>query len=293
MPEVNDAVILAGGLGTRMLPASLFMPKETLPLVDTPVINHLIWEGARAGIRRVHLVLSERKFSILEEFFENDTSFPDEIRPDMPREVLRMGPEEVTLIPHIQENAGGVADAISTAISEIDGAFLVLLGDMLLMDNHVSPQNFDLESASNASKKMVSEFEINGLPSVGIYPVEDSELSKYGVVELSEEMVVGIVEKPLPEEAPSNYVLCGRYILPQNTKEILRNYPISEFGELQSIHLLLDIISDVGLQAIKMEDMELFDSGDPLAWLKSQINHSLKRDDLSNNLTEWLYSRLK
>ena len=293
MPEVNDAVILAGGLGTRMLPASLFMPKETLPLVDTPLINHLIWEVARSGISRIHLVLSERKFSILKEFIENGASFPEEVRPDMPREILRMGPEGVTLIPHIQENAGGIADAISTAISHVDGAFLVLLGDMLLMDNHVSPQNFTLESASSASKRMVSEFEISGLPSVGVYPVEESELRKYGVVDLSEGMVIGIVEKPSPEDAPSEYVLCGRYILPHNTKEILRDYPISEYGELQSIHLLLHIISNGGLQAIKMENMDMFDSGDPLAWLKSQIDHSLKREDFHNDISEWLNSRLK
>jgi UTP-glucose-1-phosphate uridylyltransferase len=88
-------------------------------------------------------------------------------------------------------------------------------------------------------------------------------------------------------------VLCGRYILPHNTKEILRDYPISEYGELQSIHLLLHIISNGGLQAIKMENMDMFDSGDPLAWLKSQIDHSLKREDFHNDISEWLNSRMK
>ena len=70
MERVRDAVILAGGSGTRMLPASLYTPKETLPLLDTPILNHLIWEAARAGVSRVHLVLSKRKFEILKEFLE-------------------------------------------------------------------------------------------------------------------------------------------------------------------------------------------------------------------------------
>ena len=58
MQDVKDAIILAGGMGTRMLPASLYMPKETMPLVDTPILNHLIWEASKAGVERIHLVLS-------------------------------------------------------------------------------------------------------------------------------------------------------------------------------------------------------------------------------------------
>ena len=72
MSEVTDAIILAGGLGTRMLPASLYAPKETLPLVDTPLINHLILEAANSGVRNIHLVLSEKKRSFLEEFLQNE-----------------------------------------------------------------------------------------------------------------------------------------------------------------------------------------------------------------------------
>ena len=93
MAKVEDAVILAGGSGTRMLPASLFIPKETMPLVDTPIINHLIWEVAKAGVSRVHLVLSKRKHQILSDFVFDDGIHGDEIRPDLPRESLRLGLE--------------------------------------------------------------------------------------------------------------------------------------------------------------------------------------------------------
>ena len=63
MAEVENAIILAGGLGTRMLPASMYMPKETLPLLDTPILNHLIWEAAKTGVSRIHLVISHEKFN--------------------------------------------------------------------------------------------------------------------------------------------------------------------------------------------------------------------------------------
>ena len=87
MAKVEEAIILAGGTGTRMLPASLYIPKETMPLVDTPIINHIIWEAARAGVSRVHLVLSNRKHEILVDFIGHEGIHGDEIRPDLPRGV--------------------------------------------------------------------------------------------------------------------------------------------------------------------------------------------------------------
>ncbi len=293
MPRINDAIILAGGGGTRMLPASLYVPKETLPLVDTPIINHLIWEVAKAGVTRIHLVLSSRKKDILNEFLENEVVHGLEVRGDLPRESLKLGLEGVSIIPYIQENPGGVADAISTAIDQIDGAFLVLLGDMLLLDEHVGPRQSGPDFASSASSMLVSLFEETGLPNVGIFPVESNEIDKYGVVGLSDGMVVEIIEKPSIKEAPSEYILCGRYIMPRNTREILEQYPTAEFGELQSIKLLNHLAKNESLQAVKLDQMKMYDSGDPLSWLKSQIDHVLNRRDIRDNLEKWIRGRLE
>ena len=292
MEEINDAIILAGGGGTRMLPASLFVPKETLPLVDTPIINHLIWEVAMAGVSRIHLVLSQRKKDMLNEFIESGIVHGPEVRAELPRDSLRLGLEGVEIISHVQENPGGVADAISTAIGQIDGPFLVLLGDMLLMDKHVGPKHSGPEFASCASSMLVSSFEETGVPNVGICSVESEEISKYGVVGLSNGMVVEIAEKPSLEEAPSEFILCGRYVMPRNTREILEQYPISEFGEMQSIQLLNHLVENGGLQAVKLDRMKMYDSGDPLAWLKSQIDHGLNRSDIGGELENWLKGRL-
>ena len=293
MAKVKDAVILAGGNGTRMLPASLFIPKETMPLVDTPLINHLIWEAAKAGVSRVHLVLSKRKYEILRDFIDNEEVHEDSIRTDLPRDSLRLGLEGLSVIPHIQSNPGGVGDAISTAIDSLDGPFLVLLGDMLLMDRHVGPPDSGPKHASSASSRLVNSFSKTGLPVVGVCPVEMEEVSNYGVVEISDDMVSRIVEKPDLDSAPSEYILCGRYIFPTNTKDILEMYPVSKFGEMQSIEILNHLIENVGLRAVKFEDIKMYDSGNPLSWLKSQIDHALQREDLGNSLKRWIEERVE
>jgi UTP--glucose-1-phosphate uridylyltransferase len=293
MGGVDDAIILAGGKGTRMLPANLYMPKETMPLVDTPILNHLIWEAARAGVKRVHLVLSQSKKSILNQFIVNGSIHGEEVRPDLPRESLSLGTDGVEIVPHLQLNADGVADAISAALADIDGPFLVILGDMLMLEEHLSPMFSGPESGSSASEKLVSNFEEEGRPCVGVFPVNMSEVSNYGVVELIENVVVAIEEKPLESEASSNYVLCGRYLFPEGTQDILEKYPVSEFGELQSIFFMRHLIENQGLNAVKFENMCMYDSGNPLIWLKSQIDHALRREDLGNDLAEWFTERLK
>ena len=292
MGAIRDAVILAGGSGTRMLPASLYAPKESLPLVDTPILNHLVWEAARAGVSRVHLVFSERKYGALLDFFEGQTFFDEGVRSDLPRDSLRLGVKGVSIIPHIQKTPGGVADAVSVAIDQINGPFLVLLGDMILLEHHFGPVHSGTEKASNASKELVSEFNRSGLPCVGIYPVEQGDVCNYGVVEISEGMIKQIVEKPSVEDAPGLHVLCGRYIFPEDTKEILQKYTAEEFGELQSIRVLTHIIQNHGLVGVKLDHMKMYDSGDPIVWLKSQIDHALRRDDIGSDLAKWIEERL-
>lgn len=289
---VTEAVILAGGLGTRMLPASLYSAKEALPLIDTPILNHLVWECAKAGVKRVHIVLSQRKMDLLGGFLRGERFGYDGVRPDLPRDALALGSEGIEVIPHLQLTPGGVADAISVALENIESEFLVLLGDMLLMGPHYGPAEASPENASGASKRLVDAFERNGLPCVGLFEVGDDEVSKYGIVEVSDGMVLGIEEKPEKTRAKSNYALCGRYIFPKNTKSILENFPLSEFGEMQSIFLMEHMIQNGGLNGVILEGMEMYDSGDPMSWLKSQIDHGLRREDTSSDLFEWLTDRL-
>ena len=81
-------------------------------------------------------------------------------------------------------------------------------------------------------------------------------------------------------------------LLPENTSAILEKYPVSEYGELQSIKLLDHIIKNGGLHAVKFDDMDMYDSGDPVSWLKSQIDHALKRSDIRGELSDWIKEKM-
>ena len=289
---IRDAIILAGGLGTRMLPASLYSPKEALPLIDTPILNHLIWEVTKARISRIHLVLSRDKYRFFEKFLSETNNNLQVARADLPREALSMGSDGVEIIPHIQENPGGVGDAISVALGSIEGCFLVVLGDMVLIEKHHGPMQSGPYFASSASERLISRFEESGRPCVGVVPVDLEEVKNYGVAEVANNLVMNIEEKPTPAEAKSNLILCGRYIFPKETRDLLLKFPVSKHGELQSILILNYLIKNGGLGAVNLEGMEMYDSGDPMSWLKSQIDHGLRRDDTYSELSEWLTNRL-
>ena len=288
---VNDAILVAAGRGTRMLPASLFSPKEALPLVDTPILNHLIWEATRAGVKRIHLILSKEKISKLSALFENNLQDFTQFRPDLPHQALSPKVQGVEIIPRVQDNPRGVMDAVSIALDDIDGPFLVLLGDMLLMDKHLSPQFSGPEFASSASERLVLAHEKTGLPCVGVNLVDPDDAIKYGVVEVIDERVVNIIEKPGHGCTISNLILSGRYIFPANTSELIERFSLEEYGEMQSIGILKYLSTHGGLNAVNLSEMKIYDSGDPLSWLKSQIDHALNREDISDNIRSFI-SRL-
>ena len=293
MNDVRDAIILAGGRGTRMLPASLYAAKETLPLVDTPILNHLIWEACNGGVERIHIVFSTNKYEIFKNiFFDRNRIYGEKDRIDLPPHAMYAIPENIELVLHEQKNPGGVGDAIALAAHGINGAFVVLLGDNLLIDSHIDPVNLGPKNASNACKNMIEKYEETGLPCAGIFKIMNKDIEKYGVVDLENEMVRSIIEKPKYDEIPSNYILCGRYLFPDNTSEVIKKYPLEKYGELQSIAILEHFIRNNGLNGVKFDNFSLYDSGNPVIWLKSQIDHALRRDDMREDLAEWLNHRM-
>ncbi|MCS5533221.1 MAG: sugar phosphate nucleotidyltransferase [Candidatus Poseidoniaceae archaeon] len=285
MAEILDAVLVAGGLGTRMLPASASIAKEALPLVDIPVLTHLAREAVAAGAKRLHIISSPRKdlSSLLA-----DNSWLLEKRSDLDPTILSPF-ADVEVLVHIQQQALGLANAISTATASINGPFLVLLGDNLLMNNHSTPNDY---LASNASAELVSCFAANNLPCVGLVSVEDDEVCNYGVVELDGQRITSIVEKPDKVDAPSNLVLCGRYIFTEDFSDLLNQYELASHGELQSIAIQQHWMDNDGLVGVILDGYQWYDSGSPLPWLKAQIDHALRRSDMNQELKDWLNERL-
>jgi len=255
-----------------------------LPLVDIPALSHLAREAVEAGAKRLHIITSPSKdlSNLLK-----DNSWLHEKRPDISKEILSPF-IDVEVLVHVQHIPRGFGDALSCALHAINGPFMVLLGDNILLDTFTDATNY---SPSNASKILVEAYQQNSLPCVGLAAVEDPE--NYGVVSMDGDLVKEIIEKPNRESAPSNLVLCGRYIFTAETKSLLEKYSFEEYGELQSIAVQKHWMDNEGLVGIELKGFQWYDSGAPLPWLKSQIDYALRRNDMSNELRQWLEDRLQ
>ena len=285
MEPVRDAVLIAAGLGTRMFPASAFTPKESLPLLDIPLFTHLILEAKAAGIERLHVVTSPVKsFDALLEDRGTLHALRDHLDP-----VLFHATHGLEIMTHIQHEPKGVGNALEAALDAVSGPMLVMLGDNLLMDTHASSMN---HTASQVSKRLVEAFAATGEATVGLMEVEAAEVSNYGIVAMDDGCIVEVVEKPAPEEAPSQLAMCGRYVFPSETQALLKTYTYEAHGDLQSIALQEHWMRAGALHGLVLEHTQWYDSGAPLLWLQAQVDHALRREDVRQPFEEWLNRRL-
>ena len=282
---VEDALIVAGGLGTRMFPASAMLPKEAVPLVDVPVLTHLMHEAVEAGVHRIHLITRPGKD--LNPWVEGRGEHAG-LRPEVAVRHLDPG-KDVEVFVHHQAQQRGLGDAIGCALHAVKGPFLVLLGDNLLMNEHVGT---DQVRPSAASRRLVDAYERTGRPVAALMQVAEADTASFGIVELDGELIVGVVEKPAPGTAPSTLALCGRYLWTEDARDLLNRYDVDTHGELQSIAVQQHWMDGDGLVGVDLEGMQWYDAGRPLAWLQAQVDHALRRDDMRADLEAWLRARL-
>jgi len=285
MAQVKDALIIAAGLGTRMFPASAMMPKEALPLVDVPLMTHLIAEAKAAGVERLHVVTSPTKSF---DGLLKDTTNLHSLKPHLEAELFNIT-NGLEVLVHVQPEPKGVGDAMRCALDEVSGPVLVLLGDNLIMDRHATP---DLFEATGASTDLVKAFERTGEATVGLVAVPESDVHRYGIVALEGSRMVGLVEKPTLEEAPSTLALCGRYVFPSSLKSLLDHFSYEAHGDLQSIAVQQHWMEQGQLHGHIFSNVQWYDSGAPFMWLQAQIDHALRREDHRTPLRSWLEERL-
>ena len=285
MAQVKDALIIAAGLGTRMFPASAMMPKEALPLVDVPLMTHLVAEAKAAGVERLHLVTSPTKSF---EGLLRDTTDLHRLKPHLDANLFNIT-NGLEVLVHVQPEPKGVGDAMRCALEDISGPVLVLLGDNLIMDRHATPDSFE---ASGASSDLVKAFERTGEATVGLVAVPESDVQRYGIVALEGSRMVGLVEKPSLDEAPSTLALCGRYVFPSSLKSLLDRFSYEEHGDLQSIAVQQHWMEQGQLHGHVFSNVQWYDSGAPFMWLQAQIDHALRREDYQDALRSWLERRL-
>ncbi|GAA4698045.1 UTP--glucose-1-phosphate uridylyltransferase GalU [Kocuria gwangalliensis] len=286
--RAHKAVIPAAGLGTRFLPATKAMPKEMLPVVDRPAIQYVVQEAVDAGLDDV-LMITGRSKRALEDHFDRVPALEASLN-ESGKDKLLKEVEHASDLGEIhylrQQDPKGLGHAVLRAKTHVgDDPFAVLLGDDLI------------DESEDLLERMIDVQQATGGSVVALMEVPKDQISAYGCADITavdgEEYVQvnGLVEKPSPEEAPSNLAIIGRYVLHPEIFEILENTAPGRGGEIQLTDAM-QTISDEGDQAHGMYGVVFkgrrFDTGDKLSYLKANIVLACERSDLGPDLREWV-----
>jgi UTP--glucose-1-phosphate uridylyltransferase len=283
--KISKAVILAAGFGTRMLPASKVVPKELLPVVDTPAIQLVVEEIVASGINEIVMVISRGKGALLDHFAP---------APELESFLSRRGKHDLLEIVHKtarlakiasveQSQPLGIGHAVLQAKSVIgDEPFAVLLPDDIF------------ECARPCLLQLMDVAREQDDPVVALLRLPHSEVSKYGIVEAQRRgprlhRLTGMVEKPPIEKAPSDMAIMGRYVLPPEIFAILENAKPGQGGEIQLTDALLELSRRRNLYGYEFEGVR-YDLGDRLGFLTAQIAYGLRHPQLADRLRSYLVS---
>lgn len=283
MQIIRKAVIPVAGLGTRFLPATKAQPKEMLPLVDKPVIQHVVEEAIHVGIQSIVLITGRGKQAI-ENHFDVAFELEDTLR-------KRGRNEELTLVQSITNMAQfayvrqgeplGLGHAVLCAEHAVGNeAFALLLGDDVF------------EEEDPALSALASAYQATGKCIVGVQLVPHEHVSRYGIVnpptdDTSWWNVSDIVEKPHPDKAPSDWAVVGRYILTPEVFDYLRKVQPGVGGEYQLTDALAMLAREGKLAAAPIPSKR-FDTGNKLDYLKANVEFALKREDLAADFMAYL-----
>ncbi|XVV12137.1 UTP--glucose-1-phosphate uridylyltransferase [Actinoplanes sp. CA-131856] len=280
------AVIPAAGLATRFLPATKAVPKELLPVVDRPVLQYIVEEAAAAGITDVLLVTGRGKTAMVDHFDRRpDVEVRLEEKGDLQRLASVRRTSELADIYTVRQGEPlGLGHAVGTAASHVgDNAFAVLLGDEFVEeDKPLLPAMLDLQARTGGIVLALGE-------------VKPSETSRYGIASVAPSdfgqdvvQVTGLVEKPAPEEAPSNLAILGRYVLPASIFEAIADTKPGSGGEIQLTDAMAQLLADgTPVHGIVYRGHR-YDTGMPLGYLQTVVMLAAKRDDLGEEFRSWL-----
>lgn len=285
--KVRKAIIPAAGLGTRFLPATKAQPKEMLPLVDKPTIQYIVEEAVASGIEDIIIVSGRGKRAIEDHFdksYELEETLAQKGKFDLLAEIQSIS--NMVNIHYIrQKEAKGLGHAIYCAHRFIgDEPFAVLLGDDVV------------ESEEPALKQLIDVYERYNSSVVGVQPVPEKDVCKYGIVDpkgdISEEGVTHVrsfIEKPKLSEAPSNLAIMGRYVLRPEIFDILETLEPGAGGEIQLTDALVKL-NEKQVVLAKEFDGERYDVGDKFGFIKATIDLALKREELRRDVLDYLES---
>ena len=276
--KVRKAVIPVAGLGTRFLPVTKSIPKEMIPILDTPMIQYIVEEAVQSGIETIILITARHKEAIENHFdfnHELEVHLEEKNKKDL-AEVSRSLGKMCQLISVRQKMPLGLGHAILCAAPVVgDEPFAILLGDDLI-DSPTTP----------CTQQLIEVFAQENASVVGAMEVATSELAKYGIVggEMLNSKLMDVktlVEKPAhPSNAPSRWAIPGRYVLTSRIFECLRKVTPGRDGEIQLTDGLQLLAAQEKLLAYRF-DGKRYDTGDRLGFLEATLAFSLKRPELA------------
>jgi len=288
--KVRKAVLPAAGLGTRFLPATKAQPKEMLTVVDKPQIQYVVEECVNSGIEHVIIVTGKGKNSIEDHF---------DYSPVLERHLEEKGKtREVEMVRDIsdmvqvsytrQKEPLGLGHAVLVARDLVgDEPFAVLLGDVLI------------PGPNPATKQLIAVYEATGTGAIAVEEVPRDKTNLYGIVDgepapqppFGERLLRtrDLVEKPKPEQAPSNLAITGRYVLPPAIFDCLARTKPGAGGEIQLTDALRLLAKEQGLWALIYEGTS-YDAGEKLGFLKATVEIALQNKEFGESFRNYLKS---
>jgi len=280
--KIKKAIFPVGGLGTRFLPATKSMPKEMLPVVDKPIIQYAVEEAANAGIEQFIFVTSRGKSSI-ENHFDHSFELENNLLLKGKKETLKTA-QEMLKIPGSfayvrQQEPAGLGHAVWCARHLVGSEpVAVILAD-------------DLIKGSNTIKEMISNYSSGNM--LAIMDVNNQDVSSYGIISPGKTLennmteILGLIEKPSIEKAPSNMAVVGRYIIEPSVFKELEKQNRGTSNEIQLTDAIANRIGKSHCYGYKFTN-DRFDCGSKLGFIQANIKLSIERDDLSEKLKSWL-----
>jgi len=278
--RIRKAVFPVGGLGTRFLPATKAMPKEMLPVVDKPLIQYAVEEAAAAGIEEFIFVTGRAKQAIEDHFdvsFELEHMLKERGSDARLKDVRDVLPATGRVAYTRQGEALGLGHAVLCARELVgDEPFAVLLADDLFL------------SEKPCLQQLVEAHDRTDGNVVAVMDVPREQTDRYGILDVGAEEgdmveVKGLVEKPSPEEAPSNLSIIGRYILRPEIFEFLAEKRTGAGGEIQLTDAMARMIGDKPFHGVRVQGRR-FDCGDKLGFFEANLAFALRRDDMAEGV---------
>lgn len=275
LAKIKRAVIPVAGIGTRMLPATKAIPKELLPVHDRPIIEHVVREAIAGGVTEIIFVTRSGKEAIENHF---DAHYELEHRLEKKGKEMILGtvrnvvPASIKISSVRQSDALGLGHAVLCAKHLLNNeSFAVLLPDVLVLDHESRDSNYSFT-------QLVKAWDQTGVGQVMVQRVNPGVVDSYGIANLGDVALEpfksvalkGLVEKPSPDQAPSNLAVLGRYVLPSKTLDLLENTVAGVGGEIQLTDALVKLLDTDGLNALET-DAEIHDCGNKQGFLSANL----------------------